>query len=173
VQLQALSALRQTSWPGVAMYNMLIQLFANGATGFNMYIDDITYDMAKLAIWLAMRGAISQMLKCPFEDLIMDGVPVADGAITVCIGASRRGRQRHIRTRNAHDPPCVVDDSVPPYGCDKFQSHIELCERKLEIMRPHNECIILSQPTCGVMWSNKAEHGSVLLFGARTLCHIS
>ena len=63
MQLQALSALRQTSWPGVAMYNMLIQLFANGATGFNMYIDDITYDMAKLAIWLAMRGAISQIFK--------------------------------------------------------------------------------------------------------------
>ena len=29
----------QTDMPFTAMYNMLIQLWANGATGFNMYTD--------------------------------------------------------------------------------------------------------------------------------------
>jgi hypothetical protein len=56
------------------MLNMVIQCFANGATGFNVYTTDGMYDMS---LWLAMRDAIA--LVTPHEDIIMDGVLVGDG----------------------------------------------------------------------------------------------
>ena len=58
--------------PGVAMYNMLIQGFASGMTGFNVYTSIGMYDMG---LWLAMRDAIDVVT--PHEDLLCDGAPAA------------------------------------------------------------------------------------------------
>lgn len=67
----------QTADPGGAAFNQLLQLFANGATGFNVFATLGMYDMG---IWLGWRDAIE--LAAAYEDLLLDGAPVADGVLS-------------------------------------------------------------------------------------------
>ena len=176
----------QTDAPGVAMYNMLLQLWANGATGFNMYTDYGTCELImamfciggavlKLAviraddmeIWLAMRDAIA--IVTPFEDLIMDGSPVSDG--TISVGAEVRGAiVSGMQDRQTHT--MLLASSVTPHGgataFSVTSSHAgsgwRLCDVQTNVSTEAS--------TSGVaVWASEAEFGSVLVFGAQTPCH--
>jgi hypothetical protein len=59
------------------MFNIRIQLFANGATGFNVNTREGMYDMA---LWLAMWEAVA--LVTPSESVLCDGAPAHEGAFS-------------------------------------------------------------------------------------------
>jgi hypothetical protein len=155
----------QTDQPGVAMFNMLIQLFGNGATGFNVYTDYGTYTME---IWLAFRDAIS--LVTAYEDVIMDGAPIADGTITVAGSASAGAVVGGMEDLDTHT--ILIASSITPYGSatafSVTMTHANtswlLCDLATHVSK--------RAPDSGVVeWSSEAELGSVLVFGARTPCH--
>jgi hypothetical protein len=62
--------------PGTVLFNTLLHLFANGATGFNLFTNDGFVDGS---LWLAVRSAVA--LVTPYEDLVMDGTPTQDSVI--------------------------------------------------------------------------------------------
>jgi hypothetical protein len=157
----------QIQQPGIAMFNLLIQLFASGATGFNVYTDYGTYTMD---IWLAFRDAIA--LVTPYEGLIMDGAPVAadKGAITVSSSASRGAVVSGMEDLETHT--MLIASSITPYGdatsfsiaSSYANASWRLCDLATGVSK--------SASASGVVeWSSEAENGSVLVLGAHTPCH--
>jgi hypothetical protein len=144
------------------MFNVVIQAFASGATGFNVFASDGMYDMS---LWLAMRDAIA--LVQPYEDLICDGMPIAGGAITAAASAAV------VNGMMSAAGEILIASSTIPHGLPT----------QFTVASPHaraswvlcdlatNESVNAS--SAGVArWTNTgAEDGSVLAFGPATPCH--
>ena len=139
--------------PGAALFNTLIQAFASGATGFNVFDDDGVYDMA---IWLAFRDAVA--LVAPHEDLIMDGFPAPNGTFSqVAPGAV-------VSAMQAADGSAmlIASSTVPPGRPTSFAVSMPsaaggtLCDLRTR------RCVPV--PADGeAPWSCEAEGGAVLL----------
>jgi hypothetical protein len=170
----------QTDQPYVAMYNMLIQTFCSGATGFNMYTDLGTYDME---IWLAMRDAIT--IVTPFEDVIMDGRPIPSGTITltlpptktkgVALVVSGMVGQQSEEAEIQGGPNSrfiLLASSVTPYGFPTGFSVVDPNADNTWRLCDLSSGRFAEASVDGVAeWKSEAEWGSVLLFGASTPCH--
>ena len=150
---------------------MLIQTFCSGATGFNMYTDLGTYDMA---IWLAMRDAIA--IVTPYEDVIMDGVPVPPGTVTMttttkgAVVSGMVGQQAQLHGGRSRF--ILLASSVNPYGLPTGFSVADpsagitwrLCELSTGRFKRASAHGVAE-------WESEAEWGSVLVFGPSTPCH--
>eukprot|EP00040_Diaphanoeca_grandis_P028166 m.161880 g.161880 ORF g.161880 m.161880 type:complete len:971 (-) comp31257_c0_seq1:282-3194(-) len=152
----------QTADPGTAMYNVLIQAFANGATGFNVYTTEGMYDMA---LWLAMRDAIA--IVTPHEDVVCDGAPIESDMFTaVAATAVVSGMQ------SAKGDAVLIASSTIPHGLPTAftvrATHADdtwvLCDCKT----------LKSSPVSAsgfVQWTSEREMGTVLLMAKITPCH--
>jgi hypothetical protein len=140
--------------PGAAMFNSLIQAFASGATGFNVFDDDGVYDMA---IWLAFRDAIA--LVAPHEDLVMDGIPAPNGTF------SRVAPGAVVSAMQAADGSAllIASSTVPPGRPTSFAVRMpfataggRLCDLQT------GRCVPVAAGG-EASWSCEAEGGTVLL----------
>ena len=150
--------------PGVEMFNMLLQLFGNGATGFNVY--GCIYDGS---LWLGMRDAIA--LVTPYEDVIMDGSPtepavlsqVAASAVVSAIVDTGKGTGSH---------RMLIASSTIPYGrptaftvsAPFATSEWKLCDLIT------NRSVVVSA-TGVATWTAENEDGTMLLLALDTPCH--
>jgi hypothetical protein len=160
----------QTDDPGRALRNQLIQLFANGATGFSVYPSVGVYDMS---LWLAMRDVIE--LLTPFEDLLCDGTPatttdvfpaLSDTAVVSAMAATC-------------DCPCpcapaafLVASSTIPHGLFtqwsiRAPTGVGHGWRLCDLATNRS---VLATANGTATWTSRAEDGSVLLFSATTPC---
>ena len=157
----------QTSQPRLAMFNMLLQIFASGAVGFNVYTDYGNYDGA---IWLAYRDAIA--LVAPFEDLLCDGMPAPEDRLHVPPPASPHTGAVVSAMQDASSNALLIASSATPYGTPTSwsvssphaNSSWKLCDLATNVSRRASEA-------GSAAWDSPAEHGSLLLFGPETPCH--
>jgi hypothetical protein len=150
--------------PGVTMFNMLIQIFANGATGFNVYTSIGMYDGA---LWLGMRDAIAAVT--PYEDLICDGNPAPEDAFSaVADVADVSGME------DAYAGNMIIASSTIPYGLGTSWSVRSALADKAWKLCDVATLKTVSASSDGVAsWTTEAEEGSVLVFGPATPCHQS
>jgi hypothetical protein len=144
------------------MFNLLIQGFANGMTGFNVYTSIGMYDMD---LWLAMRDAISAVT--PYEDLLCDGTPApvstfseTAAAAVVSAMAEQDGSRLLIASSTIpHGLPTSWTATV--HGADASWL---LCD-----------VVTLKSATVSsggaAKWTHPAEPGSVLVMSKTTPCH--
>ena len=150
------------------MFNILIQIFASGATGFQVYTDYGTYDMD---IWLAFRRAIA--LLAPYEDIICDGQPAPVELLSVQAPDSAFVVSVVSAMEHASSHAMLIASSTQPYGSPTTfsvrSSHADdswlLCD--LESGRS----VPVDATNRTAEWRAEAEGGSVLLFGSKTPCH--
>jgi hypothetical protein len=143
------------------MFNLLIQAFANGATGFNVFDTQVMHDMA---LWLAMRDAIA--LVTPFEDLICDGTPLnpldhgdtfKDTAPSAVVSAMV-----------GHQGSLLIASSTIPHGtATHFSIHVVTATPSWIL------CDLMTNETSATpaTWSTQSEGGALLLYGPATPCH--
>lgn len=150
--------------PGVAFFNMLIQCFANGATGFNVYTSIGVYDMS---IWLAMRNAIA--LVTPYEDIIMDGTPVASTTFTEVAETAV------VSAMVSTGQGMLIASSTLPHGMQT--SFTVTGSHALAVAADWLLCDLATLKSVApssdgaVTWSAESENGSVLLLAQHTPCH--
>jgi hypothetical protein len=154
--------------PGIEMFNMLLQLFGNGATGFNVY--GCMYDGS---LWLGMRDAIA--LVSPYEDVIMDGVPaepgvfsqVASNAVVSAMMDTGTGTGMGMSSHRM-----LIASSTIPYGrptaftvtAPYATSEWKLCDLIT------NRSVVVSA-TGTATWTDENEAGTMLLLALDTPCH--
>lgn len=154
----------QSADPGTAMFNMLIQGFANGMTGFNVYTSLGMYDMD---LWLAMRDAISVVT--PYEDLLCDGTPTSlstfsetTAAAVVSAMAEQDGSGLLIASSTVpHGLPTSWTATV--HGADASWLLCDVATLKSATVSTGG----------AVKWAHPAESGSVLVMSKATPCHSS
>lgn len=148
--------------PGVTMFNMLIQIFASGATGFNVYTSIGMYDGA---LWLGMRDAIAAV--SPYEDLLCDGKPapldsfsgVADTAVLSAMEDAFAGNM-------------LIASSTIPHGLPtKWSVRSARADTSWKLCDVTTLAAVPASSAGTATWAAKAEEGSVLLYGAATPCH--
>ena len=152
--------------PGIEMFNMLLQLFGNGATGFNVY--GCMYDGS---LWLGMRDAIA--LVSPYEDVIMDGMPVEPHAFSQ-LGASAvvsamvdtgtgTGTSSH---------RMLIASSTIPYGrptAFTVTAPYATAEWKLCDLSTNRSAVVSAGGVA--TWTAESEVGTMLLLALDTPCH--
>eukprot|EP01052_Picozoa_sp_SAG31_P027229 SAG31_NODE_2531_length_5555_cov_4.715909_1_plen_952_part_00 len=150
--------------PGVEMFNMMLQLFANGATGFNVY--GCMYDGS---LWLGMRDAIA--LVTPYEDVIMDGVPtepgvfsqVAESAVVSAMVDAGAGASTH---------RMLVASSTIPYGRPTaFTVTAPYATSEWRLCDLISNMSVVVSATGAATWTSESETGTMLLLALDTPCH--
>jgi hypothetical protein len=138
-----------------------MHLFANGATGFNVFSSQGMYDMA---IFLGWRDAIE--LAAAHEDLLMDGIPVADGVLSNVRSAGV------VSAMQAADGSAIViaSSTEPLHQPTAFTvksrggNSWKLCDvRTLQS--------VTASAAGSATWHSKSEAGTWLVFSAATPCH--
>lgn len=152
-----------SSAPGTTMRNMVIQIFANGATGFNVYTSIGMYDGA---LWLGMRDAIA--LVSPYEDLICDGTPVPRDSFS---GVAPVAVVSGMVEGAAGGGTMLIASSTIPHGLPTSWSvHSPHADGSWQLCDVES-LVAVSASAAGVAkWEATAEEGSVLLFGSKTPC---
>ena len=146
---------------GTSLRNVLIQAFANGATGLNMFT---TEAMEDASLWLAVRDAVA--LATPFEDLLCDGVPAPEGTFVDVAAAAVASAMQDPVTGTL-----FIASSTLPYGLSTsftVRSSLSTASWKLCNVQTNATAAVGSN---GVQWTNAAELGSVLVCGPSTPCH--
>ena len=149
--------------PGVSMFNILIQMFANGATGFNMFQ---TLGMYDGALWLSMRDAIAAVT--PFEDLLCDGEPASPGALQL------GGAHAVVSAMRDGAGTLLIASSTTPAGLATAW-----VVRSANASESWKLCDVLTLRAVAASsggsasWSSAAENGTVLAFGPATPCHVA
>ena len=120
-----------------------------------------------MGLWLAMRDVFS--LVTPFENIILDGHPVADGAIYNC------SEHAVVNGMVAADGSVLIASSSMPMG-----SEVVACIRSPAANRDWRLCDLWTNTTLGVLsvghgdaamcWHTAKETGSLLLFAVITPC---
>ena len=144
------------------MYNMLIQGFANGMTGFEIYAAIGMYDMD---LWLAMRNAIEVMV--PHEDLICDGAPgplstfseTATAAVVSAMAEQDGSGLLIASSTIPHGLPTSWTATV--HGADASWLLCDVVTLKSTAVSSGG----------AVTWAHPAEAGSVLVMSKATPCH--
>ena len=148
---------------GVAMFNSLIQLFANGATGFNMYTSDGFVDMQ---LWLAVRDVVE--LVVPFEDLLMDGSPAPPDtffgvAASAVVGAMADSAGT-----------LLVASSTLPHGAPtQFSLRAARATAAWRLCDLRTKRSVAASASGVAVWQAAAELGTLLTFGPATPCHVA
>jgi hypothetical protein len=119
-----------------------------------------------MALWLAMRDAIA--LVTPFEDIIMDGVPVPAGTFSTLAPAAVVSA---MRGGGGGGGVLIASSTIPQGLPTQFTitvadagSHWLLCD--VATLK-----FVASANGGAATWSSAAERGTVLLFASDTPCH--
>ena len=118
-----------------------------------------------MGLWLAMRDVFS--LITPYEDIILDGRPVPEGAIYNC------SEHAVVNGMMATDGSVLIASSSMPMGRE-----ILACVRSPVANREWSLCDLSTNETvssggyggAATCWRSARETGSLLLFGANTPC---
>ena len=176
------------------MYNMLIQIFASGATGFNIYTSEGMYGTfrasypfrsrplrssremgADMALWLAMRDAIAVVT--PYEDLIVDGVPAPDGVFTHESSTALVSSMMSVSSSKTCGPgTLLIASSTIPAGLPTAFTVTLPVLGGGKISPGWLLCDLVTLKSVAptgksATWKSDNERGSVLLFGEKTPCH--
>eukprot|EP01051_Picozoa_sp_SAG22_P005002 SAG22_NODE_285_length_12974_cov_2.969087_3_plen_615_part_00 len=159
----------QTAAPGIAFKNVLIQAFASGATGFNVFANLGVYDGS---IWLGMRDAIAAV--APYEDLLCDGAPapvnttfsdVAPAAVVSAMQA-KSGDGGGVKM-------LIASSTVPHLLATRFTVRVQGADASWRLcdVRTLRSVTFAADGTGTARWDNDAEDGTVLVLGTETPCH--
>lgn len=152
----------QSADPGRAMFNILIQAFGSGATGFNIYTTEGMYDMA---LWLAMRDAIA--IATPHEDLLCDGTPASAGTFVDVAPSAVLSAMKE-----ATGGALLIASSTMPHG---LATEFSVVAEGANVDWLLCDCgtLVSSNVSAGGVahWRTPQEDGSVLLMASLTPCH--
>ena len=144
------------------MFNMLIQGFASGMTGFNVYTSDGMYDMA---LWLAMRDAIAAVT--PHEDLLCDGAPAPNATFS---GVAATAVVSAMKAKDGS--ALLIASSTIPHGlATSFTVQADGADASWRLCDVSTLKSIDASSSGSASWKDEAEDGSVLLFAKQTPCH--
>lgn len=151
--------------PGVTMRNMLIQSFANGATGFNMYTSLGMYDGA---LWLGIRDAIAAVT--PYEDLICDGKPASNEtffgvADTAVVSAMEDAYGSYTGTM------LIASSTIPHGEPTSWNVRSPRADSTWKLCNVATLAATQASSSGSAMYMAHVEEGSVLVFGPTTPCH--
>lgn len=144
------------------MFNILIQGFASGMTGFNVFASDGMYDMA---LWLAMRDAIAAVT--PHEDLLCDGAPAPNTTLSSVASTAV------VSAMQAKDGSALlIASSTVPHGlATSFTAHAAGADANWMLCDVVTLKFVGASSSGSASWKSEAEDGSVLLFAKETPCH--
>lgn len=152
----------QSADPGPAMYNILIQGFANGMTGFNVYTSIGMYDMD---LWLAMRDAIHVMTA--HEDLLCDGAPASLTTFTdtadpaVVSGMMQKDGSALI----------IASSTVPHGQATSWTATVAGADASWLLCDVVTLKSVSVSSSGSAKWTSPAEKGTVLFMSKTTPCH--
>ena len=152
--------------PGRNMYNVLIQSFCSGATGFNVFQSRGMNDMA---IWFAFRDAIA--LVTPYEDLIVEGVPAPTELFSKVASTAVFSAMMYAPDSVVSKAILIASSTLPLGQPTAFTltwaaanaSSWKLCNLATNVSTPVSASGVTT-------YTSVAEHGSVLLLSASTPC---